>query len=239
MKLKALIVDDEREVANALRLLLTYTCPDVEVIDVCHSVVDAIKSFKIKLPDILFLDIEMPGGNGFDLLEVIDKDKLPHIIFTTAHSEYAIRAIKSGAVDYLLKPIDPDELVTAVDKVRKVKNSELKSKPAQKGSVAIPVTTSKGIMFLNKEDIIFIKAEGRYSQLFCRDEKSYTVCKNIGEYEEELSADFFFRVHKSYIINCKHVVKINSTDGGFVEMINKKEIEISKRKKGEFIQFLK
>jgi two-component system, LytTR family, response regulator len=239
MKLKALIVDDEKEVANALRLLLSHTCPDVEIVGICHTIVDAIKTCKNKLPDILFLDIEMPGGSGFDVLEVIGKDHEARVIFTTAHSEYAIRAIKSGAKDYLLKPIDPDELILAVEKVREEKSSEAKPRVVQRNSSSIPVTTSKGILLLNKEDIIFIKAEGRYSQLYCRDEKSYTVCKNIGEYEEELSSDFFFRVHKSYIINCKHVVKINSSDGGFVEMSNKKEIEISKRKKGEFIQFLK
>lgn len=239
MKPKALIVDDEKEVANALKLLLSHTCPDVEVIGISHSVIDAIKVCKNNPPDILFLDIEMPGGSGFDLLEVMDKGSLPHVIFITAHSEYAIKAIKSGAKDYLLKPVDPDELVLAVEKVKEELRMVSKQQAPQKKSLSIPITTSKGILLLNKEDIVFIKAEGRYSQVFCRDEKSYTVCKNIGEYEQELGNDFFFRVHKSYIINCKHVVKINSTDGGFVEMINKKEIEISKRKKGEFIQFLR
>lgn len=236
MILKALIVDDEKEVANALKMLLAHTCPDVEVINVCYSIVDAMKTCRAKTPDIMFLDIEMPGGSGFDLLEVMEKEKLPYVVFTTAHSQYAIKAIKAGASDYILKPVDPDELMVAVDKIRKNKRSLV---TGHKTSGSISVTTARGISIINKEDILYIKADGRYSELHCVNEKCYTACKNIGEYEDELKTDFFFRIHKSFIINCKHVIKINSTDGGFVEMSNKKEIEISKRKKGEFIQFLK
>ncbi len=200
MKLRALIVDDEQEVATALKLILQKTCPNIEVINICLSVIEGVKALKKNSIDIIFLDIEMSGGNGFDL-----------------------------------KPIDPDDLIAAVEKATSsFTKTQVKNKPS-----TISVNSANGIIFLNKEDIVYIKADGRYSQIHCRDERSYTICKNIGEYEDELASDFFFRVHKSYLINCKHVVKIKSTDGGFVEMINLKEIEISKRKKTEFLKIFK
>lgn len=238
MPMKALIVDDEKDVSQALKLLLNKTCPDIEVIGVVHSAMDAVKALKKEMADVLFLDIEMPGGNGFDLLEIVDNKEL-YVIFTTAHSEYAIKAIKNGAKDYILKPIDPDELMASVAKAKKEIDSLKTNGINSKVSSTLSVSTPKGLMFVSKEDVIYIKADGRYSELYCKEDQRYTVCKNIGEYEEELNKDFFFRVHKSYLINCKHVVKIKSTDGGFVEMNNKAEIEISKRKKTEFLKFLK
>lgn len=236
MKLKALIVDDEKEAANALRLILDKTCPDIEITNIANSALGSVKLLKKEMVDILFLDVEMPGGTGFDVLEIIGNKQL-YVIFTTAHSEYAIKAIKNGAKDYLLKPIDPDDLIAAVEKAKTELSSQ--NKAHANGSPTLSVSTTKGFMIINKTDVIYIKADGRYSELFCKDGQRYTVCKNIGEYEEELSKDFFFRVHKSHLVNCKHVVKINSADGGFVEMNNKAEIEISKRKKAEFLKFLK
>src|SRR4051812_21254907 len=201
MTMKALIVDDEKDVSQALKLLLNKTCPDIEIIGVVHSAMDAVKALKKEMADVLFLDIEMPGGNGFDLLEVVDNKKL-YVIFTTAHSEYAIKAIKNGAKDYILKPIDPDELINSVSKARKEIDSIRTNGTNTKVSTTLSVSTPKGLTFVSKEDVIYIKADGRYSELYCKDEQRYTVCKNIGEYEEELSNDFFFRVHKSYLINC-------------------------------------
>ncbi len=236
--MKALIVDDEKELGMALKLLLNKTCPDVEVMDILHSAMDAAKGIKKYQPEILFLDIEMPDGNGFDVLEMIEGKNL-YVIFTTAHSQYAIQAIKNGARDYILKPIDPDELINSVTKARVEIESRKKIQYTGRTGSSLSVTTPKGVVILNKEEVIYIKAAGRYSELHCRDGKYYTVCKNIGEYEQELSRDFFFRVHKSYLINCKYLVKINAADGGFVELANKSEIEISKRRKSEFLKFLK
>jgi two-component system, LytTR family, response regulator len=118
MNLKALIVDDEKEAGQALSLMLQKTCPDLEITGIFYSAIDAAMALKKSKVDILFLDVEMPGGNGFDMLEIVDNKNL-YVIFTTAHSEYAIRAIKKGAKDYLLKPIDPDELVMAVAKAQR------------------------------------------------------------------------------------------------------------------------
>lgn len=238
MVIKALIVDDEKDVSQALKLLLNKTCSDIEVVAVTHSVVEAVKVIKKEKIEILFLDIEMPGGNGFDLLEIIDNKDL-YIIFTTAHNEYAIKAIKNGAKDYILKPIDPDELIVSVEKAKKEIGKAKIGLGGAKLSPTLPVSTAKGLIFVNKEDVVYIKADGRYSELYCKNGQHYTACKNIGEYEDELSKGFFFRVHKSYLINCKHIVKLKSEDGGFVEMNNGSEIEISKRKKAEFLKFLR
>ncbi|MCD6065766.1 MAG: response regulator transcription factor [Bacteroidetes bacterium] len=238
MKLKALIVDDEKDAANALKLLIEETCGYIKIAGVAASVAESIKFINKEEIAILFLDIEMPGGSGFDLLDLMG-EKEPYIIFTTAHSQYAIQAIKQGAKDYLLKPIDPDELVAAVEKARSYLSKEQNHLPSSKSIATLPVATPKGILLLNKTDILYIKADGRYSDIHCADGQHYTICRNIGEFEQDLSTDFFFRVHKSFLINCKHIFKIKSSDGGSVEMSNHKEIEISKRKKAEFLKFLK
>lgn len=180
----------------------------------------------------------MPGGNGLEVLDMIDQ--LQHYcIFTTAHNEYALQAIKSGARDYLLKPVDPDDLITAVHKAEEHYSTLSRPRSHPRSPNHIPVITTSGILFINKEDVFYIKADGRYSQLFCKNGEQYMVCKNIGEYEQELNNDFFFRVHKSFLINCRHVAKINSENGGFVEMNNNMQIEISKRKKRDFLNFLR
>jgi len=237
MKLKALIVEDEKEAANALKLLLLKTCPDIDIEGICESAVEAAKALKKTPVDILFLDIEMPGGTGFDVIEMIDQKKL-YVIFTTAHNEYAIKALKKGVKDYLLKPIDPDELIMAVERVKELQDKS-NSPRHYKNTGTITINTSKEVVFVEKEEVIYLKAAGRYTEVFCKKKKQYTVCKNIGEFESELGKDLFFRVHKSYLINCKHVQKINSVDGGFVVMSNKTEIEISKRRKSDFLKFLK
>lgn len=238
MKLKALIVDDEKDASTALKLLLQKTCTGVEIAHVCESVMEAAKILKKEKMDIVFLDIEMPGSTGFDLLELMERDEV-YVIVITAHDEYAIKAIKTGVKDYILKPIDPDELVAAVQEAKRYLFEKRNGHAISPVNLTIPVSTSTGLIILNKEDVVYIRADGRYSELTCSDGKHYTVCKNIGEYEEELKQDKFFRVHKSYLVNCRHVVKINSSDGGFAMMSNSKEIEISKRKKAEFIQFLR
>lgn len=238
MKFNALIVDDEMDAATALRLLLEKTCDNVKITGICLSVVEAIKFINKEQIDILFLDIEMPGGDGFDLLEIL-KNKMPYVIFTTAHHEYAIKAIKYGARDYLLKPLDPDELVAAIQKASEHLNKNEKNSIPSASLSSLAVRTNKEILFLNKEDILYIRADGRYSEIVCKSDRRYNICKNIGELEAELGGDSFFRVHKSYLINCKHILKINSNDGGFIEMCDQKEIEISRRKKAEFLHFLK
>ncbi len=235
MKLRSIIVDDNEDVATALELLLK-KFPELTVAQKFTSIIEAAKSLKKGPADILFLDIEMPGGNGFDLLELLGENA-PYTIFTTAYAEYAIKAIKQGAKDYLLKPIDPDELTESVKKVLQYFDKGQKKTPEV--SSVLSVNTGKAIILLNKYDVLYIKADGRYSEIFCSNDQHFTICKNIGEYERELANSSFFRIHKSFLINCKHVVKINSNDGGFVEMSNKKEIEISKRKKAEFLKFIK
>lgn len=231
-KIRALIVDDEADVAQALNLILKETCPDVEIVRMCHSVHDASEILNKREIDLLFLDIQMPGGTGFDLLELMNI-RVPCVIFTTGYSEFAIRALRSGAVDYLLKPIDPDELVKAVARVKAALDKN------EKAPFLLAVHTTKGLCMLNKDDVMYIKADGRYSELHCVNAKTYLVCKNIGEYEAELQDKFFFRAHKSYLVNRSHVCAVKSAEKDFIELSDKQLIELSKRKKAEFLEFLK
>lgn len=231
--IKALIVDDEPRVAEALRLLLHNVCPEIDVAGICYSAIDAVKLYRQTGARILFLDIEMPGGNGFDVFEMIGHEAV--VIYTTAYEQYAVKAIRHGALDYLLKPVDPDELKAAVSKA--LLRLEHHSKPASRNS-AIIVFTSQETLILEKENLLYLRANGRYTELFFKNGSQYTMCKNIGDYEDELKADRFFRIHRSYLVNCRHVVKIQSSDSGFAVMSNGMEIEISKRKKTEFLKFL-
>jgi two-component system LytT family response regulator len=235
--MNVVIVDDEKEVSKALELLLKKTCPNVRIKAIVHNAIDAAKELKKGEIELLFLDIEMPGGSGFDLLELLNGKK-PYTIFTTAYSEYAIKAIKAGAGDYILKPIDPDELIMAVKKAEQHLSN--KSQNEGKGqSRTITIATTKQVFLLDKKDVIYLKADGRYTQVVCINGTTHLVCRNIGEFEEELLNDFFFRVHKSYLVNCKHVSKISSADGGFAVMSNATEIEISKRRKAEFLKYVR
>lgn len=232
MKIKAIIVDDEKEAGEALELLLKHTCPYVEIAGICRSAIDAARLFKQIKPDILFLDIEMSGGTGFDLLDIIDTNA--GIIFVTAFDQYAIKAIRHGAKDYLLKPVDPDELKAAVDKVI---SSPTRFVEISRGSTIV-VSSNRETFILNKEDLLYLKANGRYTELFFANGDHYTMCKNIGEYESELKNERFFRIHRSYLVNCRHVTKIDSSNNGFAVMCNGLEIELSKRRKTEFLKFL-
>lgn len=237
MKLKVMIADDDEASALALQIMLKrYFANECEVMSVTSTVKETLAFLKERSPDLVFLDIELPDGSGFDVLERASK-KIKQFVFTTAHSIYAIQAIKHEAMDYLLKPVSLDDLKGVITKAqKKLKRNQKGAEPSSGKS--IPVPTAEGHCFINKQDILYIKAEGRYSLLFCVNGENYMVCKNIGEYEQDLNGDFFFRIHRSYLVNCNHVTRINNRDGGFIEMNNHAEIEISKRKKSEFIRFL-
>lgn len=237
MKLKALIIEEEKSAARELHGLLEKNCSQVKVTGVYTSVSEAASFIGKETMDVLFLNAEMPGSISPGMRELVGSTQL-YTVFMATHQDYAIKAIKQDADDFLQKPIDAGELVISMNKAQEHFDKP-KSAAFVKSSPTLPVNTQAGIFLLNKEDIIYIKADGRYSELYYRDEQRYSVCKNIGLYEGELRNDFFFRVHKSYLVNCRHIIKINSRNGSFVELKNHKEIELSKRKKSEFLRFLK
>lgn len=245
--IKALIVDDEEKSRVTLKNLIAMYCPNVEVIELCDSVNSALAAISNQMPDLIFLDVEMPFHNGFTLLEKI-KNPSFGVIFTTAYDHYAIKAIKYSALDYLLKPIDSDDLKAAVDKVSGNKASAalpdskfelLLSNLKVKGNNAkIAVPTFDGLQMINANDIIKCTADESYTHITLTNNTKVTVSRILKEYEELLSDLNFFRVHNSCLVNLVHVTKYVKGDGGYVVMTDGSSVEVSRRKKTELLNKL-
>lgn len=245
---KAIIVEDEIHSREFLKNIVTTYCSDLELVALASNVKEGVEAIKTKKPDIVFLDIEMQTGTGFDLLQQFPQPDF-EVIFTTAYDHYAIKAIKFSAVDYLLKPIDIEELQHSVAKViEKKKNNTgqqalqmlLKNLqvPASKEQ-SITLSTNEGLEFVPLQQIIRIESSGPYSHFFIKDKKKIIVSKNLKEYEMLLSEHGFFRVHNSHIININEVSRMIRTDGGYAVMSDASNISISPKKKDEFFEMIK
>jgi two-component system LytT family response regulator len=245
--IKALLVDDEAKARNILHYFLTNLVPEVGEVQHAESVEAALQVLQHFTPDIVFLDIEMPNQNGFDFLLQL-KDPSFDIIFTTAYNQYAIQAIRFSALDYLLKPIDADELRGAVDKfmARTIVNMgkqalyqnllhNLSAHDKKDFKLALP--TSEGTYFFMPEEIIRLEGESNYTKFFFTNRKSLLISKTLKEYEELLGDYGFIRIHKSHLVNKKHVV--NYTADGMLTMVDHSRVEISRRRKEEVMDTLK
>jgi two-component system LytT family response regulator len=232
-QLQALLIDDEPKALDGLLHLIRLYCPEINVTGTAGSINEAMKLITASTPDIIFLDVEMPGENGFDLVETIRNNNCS-LVFVTAHADYAVRAFKADAVDYLLKPVSPAELRAAV--ARTISRREKHAPLIAGGDYRIRINASEGIRFISCADLIGIEGDGRYSLIHTTDGKTQVVSRNIGDFEEELEPHNFFRVHKSWLVNCRHVVQLSSTDGGTVELSNGKKVLLSRRKKNDFLK---
>ena len=241
--ISALIVDDDKKIRESLKKLLSDNCHSVRLLDEAASVSEAIPLIKKHNPQLVMLDVEMPHATGFDLLKQLNNIDFK-VIFVTAHAHYAIKAIKFSAVDFLLKPVDKNDLIEAVNKASVEINFNhhqhyqglLKNlEPGKTQKLAVPI--KNGLEFLNPEEIIRLEADVNYTYIFT-DGQKYTAVKNIKEYEELLSEWYFFRSHKSHLINLKHVKRFSNDDGNFVQMSDGSIAEVSRRKKEEFIQVM-
>jgi two-component system LytT family response regulator len=243
--IKTIIIDDEQNSREALENLVKSYCPDLHVVSSAASVSEGIKVIKSEKPDLVFLDIEMPDKNGFDLLSQLDSIDF-EVIITTGYEQYAVQAFKTVALDYLLKPIDVNELELAVSKVlekrkkRKVnKNFDVFIQNWKSGgNEQIALASSEGFVFVKVKDIIYCKGDGAYTYFYIKDMPRVTVSKNLKEFEELLKDQSFFRVHKSYLINLNEMKKYIRGDGGYVVMTNGDNVDISKRKKESFLSNL-
>jgi len=245
--INAIIVDDEETSRITLSKLVEMYCPEVQVLELCDSVGSAKKAIEKSGPDLVFLDVEMPYRNGFALLEEIKSPGF-NVIFTTAYNHYAIKAIKYSALDYLLKPIDGDELTRAIDKIRKQQSDKTKLMPdfelllsnlqAKGKSVRIAIPTFDGLQMVNAEEIVKCTASESYTEIVLSKGSKLLVSRILKEYEELLSDLNFFRVHNSCLINLSHVVKYVKGDGGYVIMSNGDSVEVSRRKKNELLNKL-
>jgi len=241
--MKAIIIDDEEHCIESIRLLLQKHQPQVDIIAEITNPKDALEIISTKNPDLVFLDIKMPMMTGFELIAKIRNIDF-HVIFTTAYDEYAIKAFRVNATDYLLKPVSVEELNDAVKKVEKriqngYSSEELNSLIKQMGNKlnakeAISLPTQQGISFIKVDDIIRCEADGNYTKIVCVNNK-YLVCKTLKDLEEILEGNNFHRVHHSHLINLKHIDMYHRGKGGVVTMANGDHVDVSRSRKSAFL----
>lgn len=237
--ISVILVDDEEKSLKNLSILLTDHCADVTILATASNALEAVKLILDKKPDLVFLDVQMPGYSGFDVLEHIHGNPAT-IVFTTAHRDYAINALRKGAFDYLLKPLDLDELKRCIERVKEKISKEARTTiPASVLPNLIELSVKDGIIFVKPEQIIRLEASGSYTLFFLENNVKHLVSKSMKEYEVFLDATIFFRCHNSHIVNLKKVVKFVHNNGYFAELTNGAIIEIARRNKELFLEKLK
>lgn len=247
--LRAVIVEDEEKARKNLTALLTEYCPQVEISGSAGTVAEGVELINNQKPVLLFLDVKMRGETGFDLLEKFDQLDF-EIIFTTAHDEFALRAFKFNAVDYLLKPIKIDELVSAVNRaeqrlsLRNRQDENIRAllaaakNPGPFEKIALP--TMEGLVFVKLNEIIRCEASDNYTTFYLTGNQKIMVSKTIKHFEDLLAPHNFFRVHQSHLINLGHIKKYYRGDGGYLVMADGASVMVARRKKETFLkQFMK
>lgn len=235
--LKAIIIDDEIKTISVLTKVLNESEYAITVVDSALNVKSGIEVIKKTEFDILFLDIEMPDGTGFDLLDALSEINF-EIIFITAFNKYAIKAFRYAALDYLMKPFNKLELFESIERVKNNKAKEVKNRvdlllenhKADSQFEKLAISTTEGVFYFDVAKIIRCQAEGSYTRFFVEEQKTVIASKNIVEYEK-LLPQFFFRVHKSHLVNSNFVVKFNGGDNSFVLLKDNSEIAVSRRRK--------
>jgi len=245
--LSSIIIDDEEKARTNLSNLLKDYCQNVEVLDSVGSVKDAVDAVNTGNPDLIFLDVKMQGETGFDFLQQIDEINF-EIIFVTAFDQYATKAFKFCAIDYLLKPININELKDAVEKVEKKKEKEFDKdkvtnllenlKNKDEGINKLALSTLEGLTFVQLSDIIRCESSDNYTMFFLVNGERIMVSKTIKHFEELLSSHNFLRTHQSHLINLAHIKKYVKGDGGYVIMSDDSSVLISRRKKDDFLEKL-
>jgi two-component system, LytTR family, response regulator len=244
--IKAIIIDDEKKSRDALMGLIDRYCPEVFVIAQADGCKDGIDKVKMHNPDIVFLDIQMPDGSGFNFLEAFDEFNF-EVIFATAHDQYAIKAIKYSALDYLLKPINPDDLNGAIHKyIEKKDKGQITNnikvlldniKPGNDVKKII-LSTAEGIHILTTDEIIRCESDDYYTKFFLTDGKTILISKTLKQNEAMLSDFDFIRPHKSHLVNIKYIKSYLKVDGGYILMIDGCKIPVSRRKRDSIISIL-
>jgi two-component system LytT family response regulator len=245
--IKAVLIDDEMHCVETLSILLKEYCPQVILSDQCRSAKKGLESIEKHKPDLVFLDIEMPSMNGFELLEQFEEIPFS-VVFTTSYDQYAIKAIRFSALDYLLKPIDPKELILAVQKIQaqkvlpSVEQFEMLLKQVnQKGTgfhkIAIP--TAEGFELIPSDQIVHCEADDNYTHLFLKNKIKMTACRTLKEMEEQLQDfSFFIRVHHSYLVNLNEVVKYVRGEGGYLILTDGSTVNVSRSRKDNLLKKL-
>lgn len=234
--IKAVIIDDETSGIDTLRTLIERHLPDIQIIGTASTISSGKSLLAEEDPDLVFLDIEMPGGTGFD---IIGKGELPfEVIITTAYSDHAVKAFRYNAADYLMKPIDKSELVAAVKKaeekiqVKKVQEVRTRVTRAPLNRLAVP--TNDGLTFIDIDDIIKCSAKDNYTELTLLSGQRLVVSRTLGQFEAMLEKFDFSRVHKSYLVNLQYVQKYFKA--GYLTLTDGSIVEVSKRRRAEFVE---
>jgi two-component system LytT family response regulator len=245
--IKAVIIEDEEKGRQYLENLINDIGTQISLVGAADSVSSGLELIKAQKPDVVFLDIQMHSETGFDLLERLPSIDF-EIIFTTAYEHYALKAIKFCAIDYLLKPIDTQELRAAIDKVEKRRSKDnlsknfevllqnIKNTNTEHHQIAL--ATNDGLVFVRVNNIIYCESDGPYTTFYLKESDKLVTSKNLKEYEDLLVDHNFFRIHKSYLINMGEIKRYIRGDGGQVIMSNTKALDVSKRKKETFLSLL-
>ncbi|MDN4165646.1 response regulator [Cytophagales bacterium LB-30] len=244
MKYKAIVIDDEQAARTLLKGMLEEFCSDIEVVSTCEDLPNGVKAIRKYKPDLVFLDIEMPGHSGLELLDFFDTNEINFsIIFTTAYNNYAIQAFKLSAIDYLLKPIEPEELEKTIDRFKKLTEktdySILKSNLSAGSPKKLAIPTVSSIKFIETNNILFLKADGAYTHIYLDNANTIVSSKSLKTFEENLSENRnFFRCHKSYIVNLHYVTDFIKSDGGYIKIAQKFDVTISSEKTSEMLKLM-
>ena len=242
--LKAILIDDEQDALDTLEMDLKRYCADeVKVISKCKSPIDGMIAIRRLKPNLVFLDIQMPELSGFEMLEIL-KEIDSNLVFITAHDDYAVKAFKVSAVDYLLKPVDKKELIAAIEKVK----SKEQTAPQREFEVllenvkqikTIAIKNQKEYRFFGVDEIMYCKADGNFSYIYLKDDKRKEhTSYSLGKMEELLPMQLFFRIHASFIINRNFIKKYTTKDGGYLIMKDGTKLSVAKSRKVEFDNWL-
>lgn len=240
MALKTIIVDDENNARENLKILVDEFCPQLKVIGLAASVAEARTLIDQEDPEVVFLDIAMPNEDGFELLKHYENRDFS-VIFTTAYNEYALKAFKADAIDYLEKPISIDDLQNAVEKLLRIHTIEdtvaLDAKrEADKSNDRISVPTRDGFIILKNDEITHLEASDNYTMIYLANGSRHLSSKNIKVYEDNLNANVFYRTHKSYIVNVEHHLKeFSRKEGNMAVLQNGKMVPVARRKMTSFL----
>ncbi|ARN78999.1 DNA-binding response regulator [Nonlabens spongiae] len=245
--MKYIVVEDEPRARNLIGNLINEAYPESTFLE-AENLEDGVRIIKKERPQLVFLDIKLPGVSGLNIVKHFGNDEIDfEIIFTTAYNEFAIEAFKTSAIDFLLKPIDPVELLNATERALKNhENTRLNDRLAQleKNMInlqfdKIALEVPKGFLFVPYDEIIYLQAQGMYTDVFIKGRNKENICKPLGRFAEQLSkSPYFYKPHRSYLINLKFIKEVRKTDGYYIVLENGKLIPVSRENKAEFLEII-